>query len=120
VTEKKNKTKSFGGQVLGDPWSTKTKPVLVKPKVVTKTCFITETNPFPTFDLIIQIKMGSMFPPAASSSLPLPICSCHACCGGSGSGSGSCDGGDDDNGDDGSGDNGGGRGNGGLWRWRQF
>jgi hypothetical protein len=56
-----------------DPWSTKTKPVLVKPKVVTKTCFITETNPFPTFDLIIQLKMGSMFRPAASSSLTLSI-----------------------------------------------
>ena len=58
-----------------DPWSTKTKPVLVNPKVATKTCFITETNPFPTlFVLIIQLKMGSMFPPTASSSLPLPIC----------------------------------------------
>jgi hypothetical protein len=66
--------------------------------------------------------MGSMFPPAASSSLTLSISqrapACHARCGGSGSGSG--DGGDDDNGDDGSGDNGGGRGDGGLWRWRQF
>ncbi len=62
--------------------------------------------------------MGSMFPPAASSSLTLSISqrapACHRC-GGSGSGSG--DGGDDDNGDDGSGDNGGGRGDGGLWRW---
>jgi hypothetical protein len=70
----KPKQKVLVDKFWEDPWSTKTKPVLVKPKVVTKTCFITETNPFPTFDRIIQLKMGSMFLPAASSSLPLPIC----------------------------------------------
>ena len=32
--------KSFGGQVLGDPWSTETKHVLVNPKGFTKSCFI--------------------------------------------------------------------------------
>jgi hypothetical protein len=72
---KKPKQKVLVDKFWEDPWSTKTKPVLVNPKVVTKTCFITETNPFPTlFVLIIQLKMGSMFPPTASSSLPLPIC----------------------------------------------
>ena len=79
-----------------DPWSAETKPVLVNPKGFTKTCFITafcnvagvvyianpylshfvrlQHQPFPNIVLIIQLKMRSMFPPAASSSLPLPIC----------------------------------------------
>jgi hypothetical protein len=71
-----------------DPWSTETKHVLVNPKGFTKSCFIAaflqcrwgclysityyNINICPTLSKIIQLKMSSMFPPAASSSLPLP------------------------------------------------
>ena len=79
---KKPKQKVLVDKFWEDPWSTKTKPVLVKPKVVTKTCFITETNPFPTFDQIIQLKMGSMFPPRRvvipSSPHLLSVPACHS------------------------------------------
>jgi hypothetical protein len=69
--------------------TTETKPVMVNPGN-TKTCFITaflqianpylslfvrlQHQPFPNIVQIIQLKMRSMSPPAASSSLPLPIC----------------------------------------------
>ena len=78
------------------PWSTKTKHVLVNPKRFTKTfdswlspqyCWVclyskplfksicsTQTPTLAPHYPIIQLKMSSMFPPAASSSLPLPIC----------------------------------------------
>jgi hypothetical protein len=60
------------------PHCTKTKHVLVNTKVITKTCFSPRfcnynTNPCPTLSKIIQLKMSSMSPPAASSSLPLSI-----------------------------------------------
>ena len=78
------------------PWSAETKHVLVNPKRFTKTfdswllpqyCWVclyskplfksicsTQTPTLAPHCLIIQLKMSSMFPPAASSSLPLPIC----------------------------------------------
>jgi hypothetical protein len=89
------KKKKIGQQVLGGPRSAKTKHVLVNPKAFTKTCFFTAflqcrwgclysktlfksicSTPTPTLAqhcVIIQLKMSSMFPNAASSSLPLPI-----------------------------------------------
>ncbi len=80
---------------MGGPRSAETKHVLVNPKAFTKTCFFTAflrccwgclyrktlfksicSTPTPTLAqhcLIIQLKISSMFPPAALSSLPLPI-----------------------------------------------
>ncbi len=80
---------------MGGPRSAETKQVLVNPKAFTKTCFFTAflqcrwgclysktlfksicSTPTPTLAqhcLIIQLKMSSMFPPAASSSLPLSV-----------------------------------------------
>jgi hypothetical protein len=93
VTEKKT---SFGRKFWEAPWSAETKLVLVNPKQFTKTfdswllpqyCWVclyskplfksiclTQTPTLAQHCLIIQLKMRSMFPPAASSSLPLPIC----------------------------------------------
>jgi hypothetical protein len=80
---------------FGRPQESQNKTCLVNPKAFTKTCFFTAflqcrwgclysktlfqsicSTPTPTLAqhcLIIQLKMSSMFPPTASSSLPLPI-----------------------------------------------
>ncbi len=92
MTEKKT---HFGRQVLGGPRSAKTKHVLVNPKAFTKTCYFTAffqcrwgclysktlfksicSTPTPTLAqhcLIVQLRMSSIFPPAALSSLPLSV-----------------------------------------------